>query len=114
MLSPLAPIVVSVTLRAMPSGAVRVFAAPVTLTVPPLTALNAGLRTGQKGVNGLHPAKTKSPPENVTVPLSLLSRLIPVPPLPVTEPVNRTSPGLPVLRLVTSTVRPEKLLIVPA
>jgi hypothetical protein len=50
----------------------------------------------------------------VTVPLSLLSRLIPVPPLPVTEPVNWTRPGEPVLRLVTSTVRPAELLIVPA
>ena len=48
------------------------------------------------------------------VPLSLLSRLTPVPPVLVIEPVNWTRPGEPVLRLVTSTVRPLALLIVPA
>src|SRR5215218_2127405 len=38
----------------------------------------------------------------------------PLPPVAVTEPVNWTRPGVPVLRLVTSTVRPDELLIVPA
>src|SRR5215208_5292627 len=77
--------------------------APVTLTVPPLMAVKAALA----------PVERTSPPLKVMVPLSLLSRLTPVPPVAVTEPVNWTRPGVPVLRFVTSTVRPAALLIVP-
>src|SRR5438093_4967545 len=101
--SPVAPIVVPVTFSAVPVVVVSVFVTPVlsTLTVPPLPALNPVFASVER----------PRPPEKVTVPLSLLSRFTPVPPVLVTEPVNWTSPGVPVLRLVTWIVRPDALLI---
>src|SRR5262249_18733600 len=69
--SPPAPIVVFATFRAVANCVVRLLPAPVTLTVPPLTAVNAGLLAvaTQEGEGG-HTVETTSPPEKVTVPLS--------------------------------------------
>src|SRR4051812_29658886 len=96
----LAPIVVLAMFSAVPLVVVSVLTIVVlfcvALTVPPPVALNESFA----------PVERLSPPVKVMVPLSLLSRLTPVPPVAVTEPVNWTRPGLPVLRLVTSTVRP--------
>ena len=106
---PAAPIVVLETLSAVPVVVVRELTIDVlfcvAVTVPPPVAAKAALV----------PVERRRPPVKAIVPLSLLSRLTPVPP-PVTEPVNWTRPGVPVLRLVTSMVRPPdaELLIVPA
>src|SRR5215471_7277764 len=76
--SPLVPIVVLATFSAVPVVVVSVLATAVpvmhgfssqTLTVPPLVALNAVFA----------PVDRTRPPEKVIVPLSLLSRLTPVP-----------------------------------
>src|SRR4051812_6858716 len=61
--SPLPPIVVFATLSAVPVVVASVLVAPVTFAVPPLVALKAAFV----------PVERLTPPENVTVPLSLLS-----------------------------------------
>src|SRR4051794_7628100 len=106
--NPVPPIVVFCTISGEPDVVVSVLTIVVlfwvTLTVPPLVAVKAALA----------PVERTRPPEKLMVPLSLLSRLTPVPPVLVTAPVNWTRPGVPVLRLVTSTARPAALVMVPA
>ena len=95
---PPAPIVVLATLSAVAVVVASVLALPVTLTVPPPVAVNAGFA----------PVLAVTPPEKLIVaPVFEVSEM-PLPFVSLTEPVNDTvSP----VRPVTTTELPEVLVI---
>ena len=96
--SPLAPMVVPVTFKAVPVVVVSVLDVPVTLTVPPPFAVKALLM----------PVLAVMPPVKLIVLPGLVSRLMPSP-VSLMAPVKAM---VPPVWLVTSTERPAGAVVI--